>query len=78
MNVRNSRMRSSAYSAAYLIRCSYSAGLAHADALRRLTAAAEVDVPPLDTAARRPGEQGLPVRLSCVPPRPFAQPSTCI
>ncbi|WP_324790395.1 hypothetical protein [Streptomyces sp. H51] len=32
-----------AYAAAHLIRASYTAGLAHADALRRLTAAGEVD-----------------------------------
>ncbi|MDQ0784562.1 hypothetical protein [Streptomyces sp. B3I8] len=31
------------YAAAHLIRASYTAGLAHADALRRLTAAGEVD-----------------------------------
>jgi hypothetical protein len=31
------------YSAAHLIRNSYTAGLAHADALRRLTAAGEID-----------------------------------
>ncbi|MFF7977403.1 hypothetical protein [Streptomyces sp. NPDC007905] len=35
-------MRSTSHSAAHLIRSSYSAGLAHADALRRLTAG-EVD-----------------------------------
>ncbi|MDQ0784601.1 hypothetical protein [Streptomyces sp. B3I8] len=32
-----------AYAAAHLIRASYTAGLAHADALRRLTVAGEID-----------------------------------
>ncbi|MGW0190689.1 hypothetical protein ACWDV7_33830 [Streptomyces sp. NPDC003362] len=35
-------MRSTSYSAAHLIQNSYTAGLAHADALRRLTAASHL------------------------------------
>jgi hypothetical protein len=48
------------YAASHLIRTSYTTGLAHADALRRLTVAGEVD--PTSPARRAPRGRSRPAR----------------
>ncbi|MFC7986349.1 hypothetical protein [Streptomyces sp. NPDC057336] len=65
------------YAAAHLIRASYTAGLAHADTLRRLTVAGEVDPTSPWTLLPRSPHPG-PTRFCSPPPlRPASPRSRC-